>query len=329
MRDGVGLVAIGRNEGERLRRALTSAVATVSRVVYVDSGSTDGSVDFARSIGVQVVALDLARPFTAGRARNAGMARLLEQHPATQFVQFIDGDCVLDAAWIDFAADFLSQRSDLAIVGGLCNEMNPQASVFNRIGGLEWNDFAPGEAASCGGNLMVRVRAFQEAGGFHPGMIAGEEPELCFRLRQAGWRIWRVDRPMVQHDLAMFRIGQWWRRCRRGGHAQAEFAFLHRNTTERPKRRENRSAWMYGLAIPALALVLAWPTRGWSLALFLIYPLQIARTALRFRRRGWQSGDAWLYALQCISAKFPQMVGQMRFHLGRIFGKRSAIIEYK
>ena len=40
----VGLVAIGRNEGERLRACLASARGAAQRLVYVDSGSTDDTV---------------------------------------------------------------------------------------------------------------------------------------------------------------------------------------------------------------------------------------------------------------------------------------------
>ena len=46
----VGVVAIGRNEGARLRRCLTSLAGQCDRIIYVDSGSTDDSVAFARRI---------------------------------------------------------------------------------------------------------------------------------------------------------------------------------------------------------------------------------------------------------------------------------------
>ena len=64
----IGVVAIGRNEGMRLRRCLESVVRRAAVVVYVDSGSQDDSVAFAKSLGVATVVLDLAIPFTAARA---------------------------------------------------------------------------------------------------------------------------------------------------------------------------------------------------------------------------------------------------------------------
>jgi glycosyltransferase involved in cell wall biosynthesis len=105
--DDVAVVAIGRNEGERLQRCLRSVVGRVALVVYVDSGSTDGSVAFAQSLGCEVVALDLSTPFTAARARNAGAQRALALQPDLAFIQFVDGDCEVDPSWLPTAHAFL------------------------------------------------------------------------------------------------------------------------------------------------------------------------------------------------------------------------------
>ena len=83
----VGVVAIGRNEGERLRRCLQSLDPRAQPVVYVDSGSSDGSPKLARSMHVDGVDLDLDIPFTAARARNAGFEQLLKIAPEIEFVQ--------------------------------------------------------------------------------------------------------------------------------------------------------------------------------------------------------------------------------------------------
>jgi glycosyltransferase involved in cell wall biosynthesis len=72
----VGIVAIGRNEGERLRKCLQSVIECAALVVYVDSGSTDNSVAMARGIGSDVIELDMRVPFTAARARNIGFEQM-------------------------------------------------------------------------------------------------------------------------------------------------------------------------------------------------------------------------------------------------------------
>ena len=88
-----GVVVIGRNEGDRLTRCLASIGSTTSVIVYVDSGSSDGSPMRAAAAGAVVHPLDLARPFTAARARNEGVLQLQRSSSLPDFTQFIDGDC--------------------------------------------------------------------------------------------------------------------------------------------------------------------------------------------------------------------------------------------
>jgi GT2 family glycosyltransferase len=170
-------------------------------------------------------------PFTAARARNEGLARLLEGGPL-DYVQFIDGDCALQPGWIDTAQAFLDENPQAAVVHGRRRERYPEATVYNQLCDWEW-DRPPGQAISCGGDAMMRVAAFQAVGGYDPHLIAGEEPELCVRLRAAGWQIWCLDAEMTLHDAAMTRFGQYWRRARRAGHAYAEGAAMHGAPPER------------------------------------------------------------------------------------------------
>ena len=155
-----GIVAIGRNEGERLRRCLESVVGRGHAVVYVDSGSTDGSVERARSFGAEVVELDLSVPFTAARARNAGFARLEQVAPDVALVQFVDGDCEVAPGWLDLARAMLDERPDVAVVAGRRRERHRDDTPYNRLADLEW-DTPIGEAAACGGDAMIRVKAFR------------------------------------------------------------------------------------------------------------------------------------------------------------------------
>jgi GT2 family glycosyltransferase len=220
----VAIVAIGRNEGERLKSCLRAAVGGARTVVYVDSGSTDGSANFARSVGCQVVELDLDLPYSAARARNEGFARAMNIDPDAAFVQFVDGDCALVDGWLERGGAALNDRPDVGVVCGHVREMHPEASVYNRLFDLEWRQ-RPGELNACGGIFMVRPAVFSRVGGFRRDVIAGEDNEFCVRVRQTGHKILLLDAPMVWHDAAMFRFKEWWRRARRtrvcasGGHA--------------------------------------------------------------------------------------------------------------
>lgn len=322
-----GCVLIGRNEGRRLLRCLDS-IAHVPRVVYVDSGSSDGSVAAARTRRVDVVELDAALPFTAARARNAGLERLLELAPDLRYVQFVDGDCEVVPGWIDTARARLEGDPDLAVVCGRRRERHPEASVWNRITDVEW-DTAIGEAAACGGDSMMRVDALRAAGGFDATLIAGEEPDLCARLRDLGWRIERIDAEMTLHDAAMTRASQWWRRCVRSGHAAASHARRRAHVRGLRARSAETRIWLWGALVPAAAAGLALPTLGASLALLGGYPVSAWRTYRATRRRGRARREAAIYALAMVAAKVPELQGVLEFHRARLRGERPALIEYK
>lgn len=325
MMTGIGVVVIGRNEGARLERCLASLASAVEQVVYVDSGSTDGSVQMAQARGVEVLALDMARPFTAARARNEGFARLQQLLPTLRYVQFVDGDCEVVAGWLPAACAFLDQHAEVAVVCGRRRERFPKRSIYNHLCDLEW-DTPVGQAKACGGDALMRAQAFAAVGGYRPDLIAGEEPELCVRLRERGWTIWRLDAEMTLHDAAMTRFSQWWRRSMRGGYAFAEGAFLHGAAPERHWLRESRRAWVWGLGVP-LATLLACALFGWGgLSLLLVYPLQVARLMRRGRGSLQQNG---LQAGFLVLGKFPEMCGQVKFLLKRFGVGKSVLIEYK
>jgi GT2 family glycosyltransferase len=323
-----GVVAIGRNEGERLRRCLQSIGTDAAAVVYVDSASTDGSVALARSLGVETVELDMDIPFTAARARNEGFQRLLLIAPQLELVQFIDGDCEIVPGWLEHASQALEARPDTAVVCGRRRERFPEASVYNRLCDLEW-DTPIGEAEACGGDAMMRIEPLRAAGGYRNSLIAGEEPELCLRLRTAGWKIVRLDAEMTLHDAAMTRFGQWWKRMVRAGHAFAEVSWLHRAEPLRMWNRETRSNWFWGLVLPLLSVVPAWWTFGLSLLLLLGYTVLGWRIYRGRRRRGDPGKTAALYALFCVLGKFASVAGQLRYHWHRLLARPSTLIEYK
>ena len=158
-----GMVVIGRNEGERLRRCLESAGDLARGTVYVDSGSTDGSVGLARSLGADVVELPSDRPFTAALARNAGLERLVAKVPGVVLVQFVDGDCRVAEGWMARAMATLDGRKDVGVVCGRRREAFPDTSIYNRLCDMEW-DTPVGEAKACGGDAMMRVEAFRAVG---------------------------------------------------------------------------------------------------------------------------------------------------------------------
>jgi len=320
----VGVVVIGRNEGERLTICFNSILLYTNTIIYVDSGSTDNSIDIALNLGIEVVNLDVTIPFTAARARNEGFQQLCMLEPEISFVQFVDGDCELDEAWLDKSTKYLSHNSDVAVVCGRRRERYPHASVYNMLCDIEWNT-PVGETKACGGDAMMRIGVFEQVSGFNPDVIAGEEPELCLRIRKTGWKIWRLDSEMTLHDANIIRFNQWWKRNVRAGYAYALGANMHGNTPERHCIRETRRIWLWGFFIPIVTLLggIVYPL---FFLFLLIYPLQIIRLALKNKHI---IKKTWLYAFFITAGKFPEMQGQLKFLFNKLTRKQSTIIEYK
>jgi GT2 family glycosyltransferase len=321
----IGVVIIGRNEGERLRKCLASVVGVAEPIVYVDSGSTDGSTSMARAMGVDVVELEMSLPFTAARARNEGFRRVRALSRDLSYVQFVDGDCEMVSGWLENAAAFLDAHRDVGVVCGRRRERFPERSIYNMLCDIEW-DTPIGEARACGGDALMRVEAFEAVRGYRSDLIAGEEPELCIRLRIAGWRIWRLGAEMTLHDAQMTRFGQWWKRTLRSGHAFAEVAFLYRASPERHWLREACGAWLWALGLPLSLFFCAALVGPLALAALAVYPMQMVRLGLQGRRSPRE--NCWR-AVFLVIGKFPEMLGQLKFLAYRCLHQKPRLIEYK
>lgn len=320
----VGFVAIGRNEGARFKRCLESLLRAGDRVVYVDSGSTDDSVSFARNKSAHTVDLSDNKSFTAARARNEGFSALMQTWPDTAYVMFIDGDCELVDGFVGAAINMLTTDESVGAVTGRCRERRPEATIYNRLCDLEWNG-PVGEITACGGIFMVRAKGFRAAGGFNPAVIAAEDDDFCIRLRETGAKIMRIDHDMCLHDADMRCFGQWWRRMVRAGHAFAQVGEIHPGYFSGERRR----AWMWGLFIPALALLGAPFTKGLSLALLLLYPVSLWRTRAGLIREGAAPEHATIGAAFLTIAKFPNLIGMLDYRRKKNSGEPVAIVEYK
>jgi|HubBroStandDraft_6_1064221.scaffolds.fasta_scaffold240172_2 GT2 family glycosyltransferase len=330
----LGVVVIGRNEGERLARCLASVRAIPQRV-YVDSGSTDGSVELARAEGMAVIELTTPPYFTAARARNAGLTQLLTEAPDLEFVQMVDGDCEVQPRWIESAVAFLGKDPHLALVFGRRRERYPQRSIYNALCDDEWN-VPVGAASGVGGDALFRVSALREVEFYNAAMIAGEDMELAMRLRKSGWQLCRIDAEMTLHDVNITRFGQWWNRARRAGHAYGEVALLHPDVHEPDWPGSVRHIVLWGVGVPAITsiaalLALTIDSRWWFAAALPLLAcfLNMVRLARRQQRRGLSAPLARASAFYLMLAKLPQLLGLISYYRDRLSGRASHLIEYK
>ncbi len=324
-KDRVGAVIIGRNEGERLVRALHAALPHVARAVYVDSNSNDKSVENAHEIGVHTIALKDG-PFTAARGRQTGLEALLAEMPALEFVQFIDGDCVMDPDWIDAGVEFLDEHPKVAAVSGRWREEFPERTIYNRLTNVDWHA-EPGPAPYPGGNSLCRVAALRDIGGWRTDLIAGEDPDLGFRLTEHGWSSHRLAHEMVLHDINMRSFRAFWKREQRSGYCYAQVGWMHRNGPGKPWVKRAASALIYGLFLPMLILALTfvfWPA---AIVLALLYARVWWSLFRRARRIDEDVADR--YASLILLCKVSQAIGVLRSILDGLFRRDRRLIEYK
>ncbi|HXJ23269.1 MAG TPA: glycosyltransferase family A protein [Polyangia bacterium] len=325
----VGVVAIGRNEGERLRQCLASLPAGVRAAVYVDSGSEDDSVAHARSIGVEVIELDRSAPFSAARARNAGWQRLRERHPTLQAVFFVDGDCQIVPGFLEEAARVLHESPQLSAVCGWRRERHAKQTIYNTICDVEWRIGGAGDTALFGGDVLIRLSELARVAGYRDELIAGEDPDLSVRLRLGGGRLVRLDRVATIHDVAMTRFRQWWKRAVRCGHCYAQLGDVYGRIPELSFWRDARRSLFWGMVVPAVATSLALPSVGLSLGLFGAYPLEGLRIYQRSRQQGFTPRESAAWSASCVVGKLPESVGVLTYRLNKLRGRATVLIEYK
>ncbi|MFV8782799.1 glycosyltransferase family 2 protein [Microbulbifer sp. SA54] len=324
----IGIVVIGRNEGERLRSCLSSLQESHCEVVYVDSGSTDNSIELAKSFGCTIVKLDMSRPFSAARARNAGVESLCQMGNKFDFVQFLDGDCEMDSKWLIKARKFLTENPSTAIVCGNRYERFPEKTVYNKLCAMEWQGEA-GATTACGGDSLVRLIAFQQVNGFDESFICGEEPELCFRLKARGWQVYRLDEPMTKHDADMTKLSQFLMRARRSGHAYAHNAVKHGRWLNRFRLRNVASILLFGAFIPLVSITLFFTIAPfYALLLLCIYPLTWLKMQMN-KPRGRQPKDHMIYSAFVIIGKFAQVLGVIELAINSYRKRQTLLIEYK
>lgn len=319
----VGVVIIGRNEGERLVLCLESVIQQQVLCVYVDSQSSDNSVNESEQRSITTVVLDESSPINASRARNAGFDVLVAENPAIEYVYFIDADCELADGWLTASVAVLESKQQIAIVCGRLREKYRTESIYMRLCDIDWY-VKPGEVDRCGGIFTVRRAVFEELTGFDTSLIAGADPEFCFRLHNKGWQILSLEDEMGTHDSAMRHFSQWWNRCVKVGFGYANGAKWG------GWEKQYRSALIWGAVLP-IAIILAVLFISVYCVVFLgLYFLQIARVYMSKLDIGSDSNyDKYLYAQFCVLAKFPEARGVIKYLISQVKGKQEKIIEYK
>ncbi len=316
----IGVVIIGVNVKNHLADCVRSVRAAdypqdLIAITYVDGGSTDGSEQIAGRLGgIAVIALNDAHP-TPGRGRNAGWKAA--QAP---LIQFLDADTTVDPHWFKRAVTALNGH--VAAVCGWRREKYPQKNVFHKLTQMEWR-YETGPCRYFGGDVLIRRQTLAATGGFDESLVAGEDPELSYRIRHQAGRIVRIDAAMTTHDINMGTWRQYWKRACRSGYAYAEIGLRFVNRKEKLWFRELLRVSAVALLPPAVAA--AGIAMGHAAVAGVMAVLIIGRPFLRLHRIKTESQCNWaealLYAGHATVVIYPQFCGVVRYLAGRLLGR--------
>lgn len=311
----LSVVVIGRNEGKQLIDCLRSVQAITplsgdTELIYVDSASTDDSIAQAQELGVNVIALppNLA---SAAAARNAGY-----KAAKGEFVLFLDGDMTLTPT---FCLEALKQFQNpkIAVVCGHLREKPPLSSIYDKVLDLDWISPA-GFVSACGGGAIIRKNVLEEVGGYDTTLIAGEEPELCLRIREKGYLVFRLDMLMTYHKLGMTSLSQYCRRAFRTGYAYAQVSRRYKDKSDPIWRWNSIHNLIKGtLLVAALPICLfayvMFNTTVPFLLVVVVFFLLVIRSAIRIHKQSHQWTTSLFYGLHAHLQHLPMFAGQLSY----------------
>jgi glycosyltransferase involved in cell wall biosynthesis len=315
----IGVVIIGINESGHLADCIRSIKSSrypqyLLEIVFVDGGSKDNSPEIARGFkDVTVIELEDPHP-TPGRGRNAGWRSL-----SAPVIQFIDADMVLCPDWLLKAATGLDDH--ITAVRGHLRETSPDKNFFHIIADIEWGSDV-GPCSSFGGGVLIKREALEKTGGYDENLIAGEDPELSYRIRDKGWGIQHLNMEMANHDINMNSVTAYLRRSFRSGYAYAEISLRFINNKEKLWLKELTRIVLRTL-VPIIAIVVGiWKPDAWLFAviglLILLKPLINIPGYKNDKNLSWASSV--FYALHTILVIYPQFCGAFRYYWGTLTG---------
>lgn len=194
----LAVVLITKNQAWNIERLIESVLRSTagvasSEVWLVDSASTDCTVELAKQYPVNILRLRPDLPLTPAAGRYVGYS-----YSQSQYVLFLDGDMELYPDWLEGAFHTMEDDSTVGAVTGDVIDCPIPAAEFRGPLKRTGNGEAM-EVDRCGGAAMYRHAALEQTGTFNPYLCSDEEPELCLRLRCAGYRIIQLRHAIVNH----------------------------------------------------------------------------------------------------------------------------------
>jgi GT2 family glycosyltransferase len=184
-------------------------------ILVVDNGSTDGSAEALDAIAahtpnVRVIHADANRGFGGGNNNAAEQA-------TGEFLAFLNLDTQVAPGWLNALVETLQTQPKVGLVTAKLMMMH-QPDLINTCGndvqiagfGYLRGYLQPSitkmqpeaVASSSGAAFMMTAKLYRELGGFDARIFPayGEDVDLSWRVRLAGYECWSVPASIVYHD---------------------------------------------------------------------------------------------------------------------------------
>jgi mycofactocin system glycosyltransferase len=281
-------------------------------IIVVDDGSLDETQKLVSSFSCTLL--------TNTRSRGQSYCRNIGARQAkNEILAFLDDDCISGRSWLRDLVPYL-QWEEVGAVGGYVDGYSHRSLLdryereFSRLNLGKYilrgvKDQSMFYVPMC--NMLVRKKAFVEAGGIRETMHVGEDVDFCWRMRGAGWLALYVPSGIVMHKHRNT-LGKMLRRRADYGATEAVLCALHPHRRKTLQWRPPATAAFLGLCF--------------AIAFFTLYPLIVTGAsfvaestakALRLCRRGIRIS----FAKVCFSVLRMHMsfFYRMSFHLARYY----------
>lgn len=198
--------------GPCLSSVLANRQETGYEVIVVDGGSTDGTVETAKGMGVRVIENTMGVRRTISAQRNSGA-----RSAHGEIFAFLDSDMLVPPDWLEKAKAFFSE----GFMGGMgFTDRAPEtAGWVGRTWGMRiyLKLDKPTEVEHLNGrDLFINREVFDALGGFDKGLVTNEDKDLTMRIKRAGYGLRSLPEDRLYHlgyekGLLEFLRKEFWR----------------------------------------------------------------------------------------------------------------------
>jgi GT2 family glycosyltransferase len=220
------------NNPQGLRRCIEAlrGQGLAFELIVVDNGSTDETCAVAELHADRVL---ICPKLTIGALRNQGA-----QVAKGQILVFTDSDQRPAEGWLASGLEALAREESAGMLGARYHAPEGSSWVAKTWDLQRRYSDVPGDIGWLqGGNLFVKRAAFERVGGFRTDLVASEDVDLSFRVRNAGFRVICDPKIINYHDgdpqtlIDFFRKERWrgssgWKAWATQGHPLSELPGL-------------------------------------------------------------------------------------------------------